>query len=442
MRCLYMEDRFHNYGEQIDRLITRINGGVVGFKLKDGVNNRKTAIDLSKLTSNNRKLLLRIHRDSIIKGNKPARQLAKLQRLTYDFLLFEKDVEKATPEDFKRAVEKIMTSPKLNNTTKGLRIDELIRFDKEYYGDGEAPSDRTKKIKIKLKKENTLTAQDILTEKEIALLINSTINLRDRALISCIYSGGFRIGEIGNALVKDFSPSEKGVEARIFVNGKTGARSVLLVEGVQDIKDWLESHPLKNHMRFRETPLFCQIATGKEGLHMNNASITRIISRAAYRACIKKRVNPHAFRHARATHLCSKGLPEMQMRQFFGWAKNSNMPATYAHLSQKNVEDSLRKAVGIEQEVDEEIRCRVCGTTNIKHNKTCSRCSNPLSVEGFLQLNQEKELMQQDRDLSQKVFAEAVKLVQQKNIPVEEAQKQAITLIAKQQTLTKKAGGG
>jgi len=48
--------------------------------------------------------------------------------------------------------------------------------------------------------------------------------------------------------------------------------------------------------------------------------------------------------------------------------------------------------------------------------------------------------MQQDLDLSQKVFAEAIKLVQQKNIPVEEAQKQAIQMIAAQQVQTQKKG--
>ena len=48
--------------------------------------------------------------------------------------------------------------------------------------------------------------------------------------------------------------------------------------------------------------------------------------------------------------------------------------------------------------------------------------------------------MQQDLDLSQKVFAEAIKLVQQKNIPVEEAQKQAITMIAARQVQNQKRG--
>ena len=437
-----MEDKFHHYGEQINRLLARIEGAKVSFKLKEGVNNKNTAIDLSKLTMGNRKFLFRIYKDSIIKGNRPARQLAKLQRLTYNFLLFDKDVEKANAEDFKEVIEKIMTSPNLGHNTKGLRIEELLRFDREYFGEDDKPSERTKKIKIKLKQETKMTAQDILTEKEVSLIINGTINLRDRAVISCIYSGGFRIGEVGNAKVKDFAPSEKGIEARLFVNGKTGARSVLLLEGVQDIKDWLNVHPLKKHPNFMEAPLFCKIAKNKAGTNLNNPLITKVLKEAALRAGIQKKVNPHAFRHARATHLCSKGLPEMQMRQFFGWAKNSNMPTTYAHLSQKNVEDSLRKAVGLDQEIEEEIRCRVCGTTNIKNNKTCMRCNNPLSVEGFIHLQQEKEIIEQDRDITQKVFAETIKLMSQKNIPVEEAQKQAITMIAAQQIQTQKQGGG
>ncbi len=43
------------------------------------------------------------------------------------------------------------------------------------------------------------------------------------------------------------------------------------------------------------------------------------------------------------------------------------------------------------------------------------------------------EIIQQDRDISQQVFAETIKLIQTQNISVEDAQKQAITIIASQQ---------
>jgi integrase/recombinase XerD len=42
---------------------------------------------------------------------------------------------------------------------------------------------------------------------------------------------------------------------------------------------------------------------------------------------IKKAVNPHAFRHSRATFM-AKHLKEPEMREFFGWGKDSEMPGS------------------------------------------------------------------------------------------------------------------
>jgi len=67
---------------------------------------------------------------------------------------------------------------------------------------------------------------------------------------------------------------------------------------------------------------------------------------------------------------------------------------------------------------------------------------NPLSIEGFLQIQQEKEVIQQDRDISQKVFSEAVKLMSEKHVPVEVAQQEAIKIIAAQQIKKQQQGGG
>jgi hypothetical protein len=69
------------------------------------------------------------------------------------------------------------------------------------------------------------------------------------------------------------------------------------------------------------------------------------------------------------------------------------------------------------------------------------RCNNPSSIEGFLQIKQEKQIIEQDRDISQQVFAETIKLIQNQHLPVEEAQKQAISIIAKKQIQTKQQGG-
>jgi len=42
----------------------------------------------------------------------------------------------------------------------------------------------------------------------------------------------------------------------------------------------------------------------------------------------KKRVNPHSFRHARATHLANH-LREDQMKEFSGWTQADEMGSIY-----------------------------------------------------------------------------------------------------------------
>ena len=54
--------------------------------------------------------------------------------------------------------------------------------------------------------------------------------------------------------------------------------------------------------------------------HLSYSFIHRLLRELAAKAGIKKKVNPHAFRHARAT-LMARHLKDPEMRQFFGWGR-------------------------------------------------------------------------------------------------------------------------
>ncbi|MGI0090539.1 MAG: hypothetical protein ACREBS_02410 [Nitrososphaerales archaeon] len=83
----------------------------------------------------------------------------------------------------------------------------------------------------------------------------------------------------------------------------------------------------------------------------------KMLREAAKRYHIKKRENPHSFRHARASTLANV-LTEAQMNEHLGWIPNSRMPAVYVHLSGRNVNNALFKLNGIkiEKEVNEKER--------------------------------------------------------------------------------------
>ncbi len=96
-------------------------------------------------------------------------------------------------------------------------------------------------------------------------------------------------------------------------------------------------------------------------------------------AGIKKPVNPHNFRHSRATFL-AKHLTERQLREFFGW-KDYRMADIYVHLAGRDVDSALLKIYGIKMDENEKDgnkllpkTCSRCSHTNSVTNKFCSKC--------------------------------------------------------------------
>ncbi|VVB76129.1 Tyrosine recombinase XerA [uncultured archaeon] len=418
---------FHDYDRNLKRLLERINGKVPQYEGRRG--NMNKAKDLSKLTPKNRELLLRVYNDCILKGNSKARTLCRVQRLAWSFILFEnKDVDTATKEDFHEVFSKIMTDSNNGDTTKRLRVEELKRFDKEYYGNGEDYTPRTKFMKFARSSKSRYLPEDLLSKKDAEKIINSAYWIRDKAMLNTLWSTGARIGEIGNLKVKSFEYLGQNNAAHLMLNGKTGMRKVLIVEPVLDILAWIDSHPNRNKPDFKESYLFTTI----DGKPLNHALAQTIIRKAMNRSGIKKRNNPHLWRHSRATYLCGKGLGEMQMRHYFGWAKGSDMPSIYIHLSQKGLDEAMRKTLGIDEEEVKEKVCKICAHSNIPNAVNCLRCGKPLSLEGYIQLDQERKIMDKEREISQKVLIEAMRLVQNGLNP-EEAQNQAIKSIAQQQ---------
>ncbi|MDG7039449.1 MAG: tyrosine-type recombinase/integrase [Nitrososphaerota archaeon] len=90
-------------------------------------------------------------------------------------------------------------------------------------------------------KANERKQIDMLTDDEIERMIKAAINIRDKAFIAVLAEGGFRIGEILPAKIKDVVFDERG--AIIHVTGKTGPRIVRLITSAQCFQGELRSTP-------------------------------------------------------------------------------------------------------------------------------------------------------------------------------------------------------
>jgi len=158
--------------------------------------------------------------------------------------------------------------------------------------------------------------------------VKAAIYSRDRVFVSMLYDSGGRIGEILTLQRKNISFGESG--AVVVMDGKTGQRRDRLILSVPFLSQWLSDHPDKRP----DAPLWVHIGRGchEDGIVPVDYSAMKILQRLKVKTGIKKAVNPHAFRHARATQLAGK-LTEAQMKQIFGWTQDSRMASKYVHQS-------------------------------------------------------------------------------------------------------------
>ncbi|MEM5861205.1 MAG: tyrosine-type recombinase/integrase, partial [Candidatus Aenigmatarchaeota archaeon] len=277
-----------------------------------------------------------------------------------------------TKSDFKRIL-KFFYRWFLNKTLEG-EYPELVKW-----------------IKTEIKRCNSKTPEQILTKEEIELMARNTTNQRDKALVLILYESGCRIGEFLNMKIKDVAFDQYG--CYILVAGKTGWRRIRIIEYSKELLNWLEIHPFKTNP---QSYVWINIENPNPEETILPNRVSDLLKKLAKKLNITKPVHPHAFRHARATHL-AKHLPDAVMRQFFGWVNDSRMTAVYNHLSGKDVDDALLRLHGIKKEETKEERgigvkvCQKCGESNSILSHFCKRCNFPLDFKEIIEFDQKKE---------------------------------------------------
>jgi len=334
----------------------------------------------SKISNRNKQLIEKFCNDCISNGITAGRvqKYAFILRKIAEWL--EKDFDKATEEDLKRVVAIINTSPFTNWTKYDYKrsIKKFFRWlGKEHLISWIKCND------VKNKK----LPEEILTEEDIKKMIYSAQIARDKAIVAVLYESGCRVGEFLSMKIKNVQFDRYG--AIIVVHGKTGYRRIRLVSSVPYLAEWINNNPFNGNP---EAWLWISIRNFKRLPYNSLRTILRII---AEKAEVKKSVNPHAFRHARATHLANF-LTEAQMKEFFGWVQDSDMASVYVHLSGRDVDKAILKLYGIEMdknEKDNELlkpkKCLRCGEINPATNKVCQRCFFPLNEQAEKLLEKE-----------------------------------------------------
>ena len=337
----------------------------------------------SSLSEKNKELIERFVNECYSEGLTNGRIQKYLYHLYYIALMLGKDFNLSTSDDLKTVVRQIdYRSDYSENTKRDFRI-ALKKFYK-WIGGGTVP-ECALWIKTGSKHAKMLLPEELLTESDIRDLVTAANNPRDKAFIFVLYESGCRIGELLNTRLKNVSFDNYG--AQIIVNGKTGSRRVRIILACDYLRYWCENHPRREDP---ESNLWVAMSNNNRGAALEYRAMYKRLYDIAKKAGVKKRVNFHNFRHARATWLAGK-LTESQLCEVLGWTLSSKMPATYVHLSGRNVDDALLKMYGLKEKADQENTiCPRCKTTNDQVSRYCMKCGLPFGLDVALKAEQQR----------------------------------------------------
>ena len=166
---------------------------------------------------------------------------------------------------------------------------------------------------------------EVLSEEEVVQLLNATENLKHKAILMTIYSGGLRVSELTNLRIKDIDSNRmqirvvqaKGKKDRYTLLGNTTL--VILRKYVTEFKpqEWLfESY---------------------EGQRYSSRSIQEILKKSVDKVGLKKKISVHTLRHSFATHLLEAGTDIRYIQSLLGHSSGKTTEI-YTHITTKGFE--------------------------------------------------------------------------------------------------------
>jgi len=332
-------------------------------------------------------------------GRSPATKRCIIWALTTIGEILGKSFEDANYDDIVRVVGTIENKYPSKKSKKTLKA-ELKRFYKWLRQSTDYPPEVAWiKLDYNADTETKIAPEDLLTDEEVEAIVNASLNPRDKALVYMLKESGCRVGELLSLRIKNIQFDNKGVILYI-PQSKTGRRRVRLTgKHTKEFLGWLDNHPFKDDP---EAFVWTSISGNSKNKQLTYVGVEILLKRLAVKSglgrweggndknlgkYVGRRVNPHNFRHGRATELLiKKKVPERIVKRYLGWKDSSRMPQVYTHFNDEDVDNAILESDGIDPksiEKTEPVNTRVCancGEINTVLSHFCKKCNSFLDL--------------------------------------------------------------
>jgi len=274
--------------------------------------------------------ILPANRTGAITRANPESYLAKLRELRYSINTIEsysymfrefinyyadKELDDITEEEIVLYLQYLVTERKVSTSYQNQAIN-AIKF---YY---ERVMGGRRKVYLIERPREEKFLPEVLSQEEVKLLLNATENLKHKAILMTIYSGGLRVSEAVNLKIKDIDSSRMQIRVEQ-AKGKKDRYTILSKKALEVLRKYVSEYK-PNEWLFE----------GQDGEEYSRRTITEILRKSVEKTGIKKHVTVHTLRHSFATHLLEAGTDIRYIQSLLGH-ENTKTTEIYTHITTK-----------------------------------------------------------------------------------------------------------
>jgi integrase/recombinase XerD len=170
----------------------------------------------------------------------------------------------------------------------------------------------------------------IPSKKEVLLLLNSTNNLKHKAVLALIYGSGLRVSEVAKLRICDIDGKNMRVRVE---NAKhnTNRYTILSETALKVLREYFKHYFTKDYKR--NDWLF----SGQDKVdHIHVKTIKNTLIRLRDKLHLDTNISAHTLRHCFSTHLLEDGVDPVFIQQMLGH-KSLKTTLTYLHMTSKSV---------------------------------------------------------------------------------------------------------
>lgn len=174
--------------------------------------------------------------------------------------------------------------------------------------------------------KNDRSLPTVLTKAEVEAILAATKNLKHRAMLATMYSGGLRVSELVHLHYDDISRTHHSIHIR---NSKSRVDCyTILADRTLGL--------LTEYWFACGKPRDILFPSSYSGSYLDKNTVNQFLKKSAEKAGIKKHLSTHALRHSFASHLLESGCDIKYIQALLGHV-DPKSTEVYLHVSDKTL---------------------------------------------------------------------------------------------------------